>query len=106
MDAQSTFFNGNYNGTGCPFRGGMNQLWRNQMMALELEHCAAFADVFFSVVTHPENTFLDNTMNEFRELTKNSHKFFDFKSDSLVNAAFKYLPDWTNWYNRVYYGKE
>lgn len=106
MDAQSTFFNGNYDGTGCPFRGGMNQLWRNQMMALELEHCAAFADVFFSVVTHPENTFLDNTMNEFRELTKNSHKFFDFKSDSLVNAAVKYLPDWTNWYKKVYYGME
>lgn len=33
---------------------GMNQLWRNQMLALELESRAVFADVFFSVVTHPE----------------------------------------------------
>ena len=106
MDAQSLFFNGSYKGTGCPFRGGMNQLWRNQMLALELEKRAVFADVFFSVVTHPENTFLDKTMNKYRELTKNSHKFFDFKSDSLVNAAVKYLPAWTSWYKKVYYGME
>ncbi len=33
---------------------GMNQFWRNQMLALELESRAVFADVFFSVVTHPE----------------------------------------------------
>ena len=106
MDAQSLFFNGSYKGTGCPFRGGMNQLWRNQMLALELEKRAVFADVFFSVVTHPENTFLDKTMNEYCELTKNTHKFFDFKSDALVNAAVKYLPAWTSWYKKVYYGME
>ena len=76
------------------------------MLALELENRAVFADVFFSVVTHPENTFLDKTMNEYRELTKHSHKFFDFKSDSLVNAAAKYLPDWASWYKKVYYGME
>lgn len=45
-------------------------------------------------------------MNKYRELTKNSHKFFDFKSDSLVNAAVKYLPAWTSWYKKVYYGME
>ncbi len=106
MDAQSLFFNGSYKGPGCPFRGGMNQLWRNQMLALELESRAVFADVFFSVVTHPENTFLDKTMNEYRELTNYSHKFSDFKSDSLVHAAVKYLPGWARWYKKVYYGAE
>ena len=45
-------------------------------------------------------------MNEYRELTKHSHKFFDFKSDALVNAAAKYLPDWASWYKKVYYGME
>ena len=38
MDKHSTFFTGKYEGNGCPFRGGMNQLWRNQLLALELEN--------------------------------------------------------------------
>ena len=98
----SSFFSGEYEGKGCPFRGGMNQLWRNQLMALELENRGMFEEVYFSVVTHPDNSFLDKTMNEYRKLINNSPKFFDFKSSALVNVAVKYLPDWSKWYKRVY----
>ena len=104
MESQSAFFSGKYNGVGCPFRGGMNQLWRNQMLALELERYGAYTDVYFSVVTHPENTFLDKTMEEYRKLTNHTSKFFSFKSNALVDAAEAYLRDWTEWYKKVYYG--
>ena len=88
MEGQSSFFSGKYKGRGCPFRGGMNQLWRNQMLALVLEKRGLFAEAYFSVVSHPDNGFLDKTMNEFRELTNNSPKFYYFKSNSLVDKAF------------------
>ncbi len=96
------FYSGQFDKEGCPFRGGMNQLWRNQMMAFELERIGLFKDVYFSVVSHPENTFLDKTMEEYRQLINNSNKFSDFKSKSLVDAAIEFLPDWTDWYKRVY----
>ncbi len=104
MEKQHSFFCGKYDGAGCPFRGGMNQLWRNQMLALELENRGVFAEVYFSVVSHPENCFLDKTMNEYRQLTNNSPKFYDFKSDALVDVAVDYLPDWSSWYKKVYLG--
>jgi hypothetical protein len=106
MDKHSTFFTGKYDGNGCPFRGGMNQLWRNQLLALELENSGVFDEVYFSVVSHPENSFLDKTINEFRVLTNNSPKFYDFKSNVLVDKAIKYLPDWACWYKKVYLGIE
>jgi len=108
MDKHASFFSGKYEGEGCPFRGGMNQLWRNQMLALEveLEEKSPFDEVYFSVVTHPENTFLDKRMNQYRELINHFPKFFAFKSTDLVNAAAKHLPEWAKWYRRVYLGIE
>ena len=76
------------------------------MLALELEKRGVFEDVYFSVVSHPENSFLDKTMNAYRALTNNSPKFYDFKSNTLVNVAVNYLPDWSNWYKKVYLGIE
>ncbi len=105
-DTHSSFFNGKYEGKGCPFRGGMNQLWRNQLLALELENRGLFEEVYFSVVSHPENSFLYKTMNEYRKLTNNSVKFNDFKSNVLVDIAIDYLPDWSNWYKKVYLGND
>lgn len=106
MDKRASFFSGKYTGDGCPFRGGMNQLWRNQMLALELEEKSPFKEVYFSVVTHPENTFLDKRMNQYRDLINHSPKFFAFKSTDLVNAAAKHLHEWAKWYRRVYLGIE
>ena len=104
MEKYASFFCGEYKSNGCPFRRGMNQLWRNQLMALELENRGIFKEVYFSVVSHPENSFLDKTINEYRELIKYSPKFYAFKSDTLVNGAINYLPDWSNWYKKVYLG--
>ncbi len=106
MDTHASFFSGKYAGKDCPFRDGMNQLWRNQMLALELEEKKLFEEVYFSVVTHPENTFLDKRMNQYRDLINHFPKFFDFKSTALVDAAASYLPDWAKWYRRVYLGIE
>ena len=44
------------------------------------------------------------TVNEYPELTNHSIKFYNFKSDVLVDVAVDYLPDWSNWYKRVYWG--
>jgi len=74
------------------------------MLALALEKRGVFEEVYFSVVSHPENCFLDKTMNEFRELTNKSPKFYYFKSNSLVDKAVAYLPDWSCWYKKVYLG--
>ena len=71
-----------------------------------LENRGVFEDVYFSVVSHPDNSFLDKTMNEYRALTNNSPKFYDFKSNALVDVAVDYLPDWSNWYKKVYLGIE
>jgi len=40
---------------GCPFKGGLNQLWRNQLLAIAIESSRdwPFKKVFFSVVHHP-----------------------------------------------------
>lgn len=104
MEKQHSFFCGQYEDDGCPFRGGMNQLWRNQLMAFELENRGVFDEVYFSVVSHPENCFLDKTMNEYQQLTRNSPKFSNFKSNTLVDKAVTYLPDWSSWYKKVYFG--
>ena len=104
MEKQYSFFCGKYEGVGCPFRGGMNQLWRNQMLALELENRGEFTEVYFSVVSHPDNCFLEKTMKEYRRLTNNSPKFYAFKSNTLVDKAVAYLPDWSSWYKKVYLG--
>lgn len=103
-------FSGIYNGKGCPFLGGMNQLWRNQMLALALENQVPnkYKKVYFSVVHHPANHFLDKSMNEYKQLVNNSPKFSSFTTEKIINAASidKSLTNWTAWYKEVYYGQK
>ena len=54
-DGGAEFYVKAYEGKGCPFRGGMNQLWRNQLLAMALEKEGIYKNVYFSVVHHPEN---------------------------------------------------
>lgn len=107
MQENSSFFSGYYKGEGCPFRGGMNQLWRNQLLAISMENAGIFKQVSFSVVFHPENHFLNASIDEYHMLTNNSIKFSSFKSSELINAAAidPGLYEWTVWYKTVYYGK-
>ena len=49
---------------GCPFIGGMNQLWRNQLLAAAIEKSSdwPYEKVFFSVAYHPQNPSLINSL--------------------------------------------
>jgi len=101
-------FCGKYGGDGCPFRGGMNQLWRNMLLAYAVEKEGVYKHVSFSVVYHPENPVLEKTMKAFSELMNGSDKFSWFTSDKLVAATEKCggLNDWVEWYRKVYYGEK
>ena len=105
-DGGAEFYANHYDGKGCPFRGGMNQLWRNQLLAMALEKEGIYKNVYFSVVHHPENYFLDKSMFEYAKLTDYSPKFNSFTSDQLIDAASidDRLKEWVAWYREVYYG--
>ncbi len=107
QDGGKEFFRGEYKGDGCPFRLGMNQLWRNQLLALVLENkpnTYGYRHVCFSVVKHPDNPSLDKSIEKYRKLTSNSPKFSVFTSLDLIRAAQDVadLKDWISWYKRVY----
>jgi len=92
----------------CPFRGGMNQLWRNQLLALSLEQDEKqpYKHVYFSVVRHPDNMYLDKTITEYKDLTANNTKFFTFASSNVIDAADSLhdseLNEWIDWYRELY----
>lgn len=90
----------------CPFKGGMNQLWRNTLLALAVEDMqgSPYAEVHFSVVHHPGNTALAPSMAAFSKLLGQPARFSSFTSDRIVNAAAT-LPayrDWAAWYKDLY----
>lgn len=92
----------------CPFRSGMNQLWRNQLLAFALEDASAqpYQKVYFSVVKHPKNTFLDRTISDYKNLVGNNEKFSAFTSADVINAAATLndpdLNSWITWYKDLY----
>jgi hypothetical protein len=102
---QSFFANANTHAS-CPFKGGMNQLWRNQLMGLALEKSGKFKHVYFSVVHHPENDALNESMNEYKQLIANNKKFSHFTSKDVINAAEKIgdsaVDEWVSWYKGLY----
>ncbi|MBM3708548.1 MAG: hypothetical protein FJW69_09500 [Actinobacteria bacterium] len=95
----------------CPFMGGMNQLWRNQLLTTSIESSNSrelpYKKVYFSVVYHPENSYLNSTISEFKKLIGYSDRFFTFTSDELINKAKKtnepVLSEWLDWYQKLYY---
>lgn len=95
----------------CPFKGGMNQLWRNQLLAISLEKSTSakwpYKNVYFSVVYHPKNDSLKPSIIEFQKLIGFSDRFFTFTSDKLVNRAKDLndpaISEWVRWYQELYY---
>lgn len=95
----------------CPFKGGMNQLWRNMLLARAIEESNSaawpYTKVYFSVVVHPENHSLDRSMNAFKQLLSAEDRFFSFTSRQLVDAAARTdsakLRAWAEWYMGLYY---
>jgi hypothetical protein len=92
----------------CPFQGGMNQLWRNQLLGLSIEGDPRqpYQHASFAVLKHPENTALDDTLATYQGLIANHPKFSVLTSaDVIAAAAAVNDPDlnrWIAWYKELY----
>ncbi|MPM09030.1 hypothetical protein SDC9_55346 [bioreactor metagenome] len=90
----------------CPFKGGMNQLWRNQLMGFALEKVGMFKEVYFSVVKHPENKALDKSIDYYKDLINHNNRFSVFDSKEVIEKVAKLndsdLNDWLIWYKELY----
>lgn len=105
-EENKTFFVNSDEIKSCPFKGGMNQLWRNQLLGLALEKQGKYKEVYFSVVRHPENDALNATIEEYSKLTNRNNKFTIFTSERILDLALntneKELIDWAKWYKKLY----
>lgn len=105
-DSNKSFFANADKYEKCPFKGGMNQLWRNQMLGLALEKEKEYKHVYFSVVKHPGNTSLDKSIKEYKSLINNNPKFSVFNSSDVIKAAESIndseLNKWIIWYKELY----
>lgn len=106
-DRNRSFFVNQAKHAVCPFQGGMNQLWRNQLLALALEEQGnPFKHVHFSVVHHPENKALDASLADYQELIGNNPKFSVFTSAAVLSVAEvvrdSSLDSWAQWYRELY----
>ena len=94
--------------TGCPFRGGTNQLWRNQLMGLAIERAATlpYRRVAFSVVHHPGNRALKGTLDAYGRLIADDPSFTVFTAADAAAAAQSHADDelqsWLDWYRELY----
>jgi hypothetical protein len=107
-DANRSFFVNHAQLPNCPFRGGLNQLWRNQLLGLSIEQDERqpFKHVMFSVVRHPRNTYLEHSLTEYKDLIANNPKFSVFTSKEVLDAAAGLqdpeLDQWIAWYRNLY----
>lgn len=92
----------------CPFQGGLNQLWRNQLLGLSIEpdRRQPYQQVTFSVVRHPRNPHLDQSLANYRNLIASNPKFTVFTSGDVITAAAGLqtpdLEPWVAWYRNLY----
>ncbi|MBP1466720.1 hypothetical protein EYB53_013470 [Candidatus Chloroploca sp. M-50] len=105
-EANRELFVGHAAHTSCPFKGGMNQLWRNLLLARALEAQGDYKHVFFSVVRHPDNHALDGSLKTFQELIGGHPSFSTLTSREVVVAAERLddpeLNAWAQWYRDLY----
>ena len=107
-EANQAFFANHHKWDRCPFQGGLNQLWRNQLLALSIEQDERqpYQQGDFSVVTHPRNSSLDKSIAEYRDLIACNPKFSVFTSAEVIKAAARYadtaLEQWIAWYTELY----
>lgn len=90
---------------GCPFRHGLNQLWRNQMLASALQETGIYNNVTFSVCHHAKNTMLDKSINRYKALTCGDQMFSSFTNYDVLNAVTTQeydLQKWVQWYKDIY----
>ncbi len=91
----------------CPFKKGMNQLWRNQLLAFALVDNKRYASAHFSVVYHPDNKDLEDKLKEYEKYFNPKLGFNYFTPKDIIEIADKYkddteLVDWAKWYKSTY----
>lgn len=105
-DLNQSFFANHGTHSQCPFKGGMNQLWRNQLLGMAIEKRGIYKHVYFSVVRNPRNTALDKTLTEYLQLINLNPKFTVFDSTEVLRAADSVndidLQIWIKWYKGLY----
>ncbi len=107
-EANQGFFVNHAGQAGCPFRDGLNQLWRNQLLGLSIERDdrQPYRHVTFSVVKHPRNTHLDQSLAKYRQLIADNPRFSVFTSSDVIAAASTLhdpeLDRWITWYRDLY----
>lgn len=105
-EASQLIFANHHKHESCPFKGGMNQLWRNQLLGLALEDKSPYKHVHFSVVHHPDNKSLEKTINQYRELINNDSRFSVLTSKTMVDVVKQNtdpeLRTWAEWYCKLY----
>lgn len=90
---------------GCPFRKGLNQLWRNQMLAFALQKEGTYKTVAFSVCHHAKNTMLERSINQYKELIHTDTMFNSFTNYHIlevIDDKISELQEWKQWYKEVY----
>ena len=89
-------------------QGGLNQLWRNQLLGLSIEQDERqpYRHVVFSVVKHPHNKHLDKSLAKYQSLIANNPKFSVFTSADVIASATALddpeLDQWIAWYRNLY----
>jgi hypothetical protein len=107
-DQNQAFFVNHAGIDSCPFKGGMNQLWRNQLLGFALERNEKFnyEHVYFSVVHHSGNTALAKIINQYKAIINNNSKFSVFTSLDVINHVENMndpqLNTWVEWYRKLY----
>lgn len=91
--------------SGCPFREGLNQLWRNQLLGFALKN-NGYHTATFSVCHHAKNTMLNKSINLYKELVNNEKYLFNtFTNDDVmktVKSEYSDLLQWKKWYLDLY----
>jgi len=90
----------------CPFIGGENQLWRNQLMGYAIQKKGIFKNVHFSVVHHHENHDLQNSIDAYANMLNNHYVFDSFTLRDVIKSAKKVddqeIQKWIEWYSVLY----
>jgi hypothetical protein len=108
-DANRDFFVNHAKQSQCPFQGGMNQLWRNQLLALAVEQDERqpYEHAHFSVVRHAGNKALNASLSEYKHLIGDNPKFSTLTSKEIIDAAERHgdqgLQEWIDWYRGLYW---
>lgn len=80
-------YNKNVDIEGCPFIGGLNQLWRNQMLGFALREKGDYKTVIFSVCHHEKNTMLNKSMDLYSKIINDSSMFSHFTNYDILDAV-------------------